>query len=441
MCGAIRSPLETAIALSTLIEAQKKGLAGEILLSTWKGEIENSGLSQNWMNENSIVCIETDPPSGIDFGRGNNRVQKLLLARGLDFFEPDEVVCRVRTDRVSHLLIDTLNHAQSYDAVSSKKSPTYASKPISVLHYSLTEILNVCDLVMISDVRTLRLLTVQTDLGFQSEARPVRAEAFWFYPMLSQSKQVSDMLTKTNSILQSKQICKELDQNKILKTLNASKFRDYINTLRENFNLIKSYSKPKNKLKNKGLVLTKNDLKSYYEEPVNEFLKIDDMNDTTVQNIFNELDTDAVIDGFQKLTSGLLSSYRAEKHAASFDKALSIGSLRNTFPVAAYNLTQEMKTGDRNNLTFDALLEDVGKYKAQVVLQKLVEDRTTIPSINKLIRTRGKYQMGAISDLAKQIINGERNDDIDVELVARILENSNGDDATSLAKKLRQLGD
>lgn len=100
VCGAIRQEFELYTSLAMLCDYRSKGLLDGIVISTWKGEIENIPRLREKFKQLEIYTVELDP---LDDNIGkfmniNYARQSYQLKKGLDFVPDDIFVLKCRTD-------------------------------------------------------------------------------------------------------------------------------------------------------------------------------------------------------------------------------------------------------------------------------------------------------------------------------------------------------
>lgn len=207
MCGAIRRPVEFLFTVGELARLKAEGRLDEIVLSTWRGEIDaHDGLRDRLLGA-GLILIESDPPA--DLGAWNIFGQHKALTEGLDVCPDDCFVFKHRTDKAyggtwafAPFLEADLPETFGPGAVFRHK--------IVCSNYSTTAPLylaDFCFLGHIDDVRQLVNFDRRYDSDFLPSAAMILPEMRWFlHPFLSRSRRLDWWIRKAPVIETSRAI-------------------------------------------------------------------------------------------------------------------------------------------------------------------------------------------------------------------------------------------
>ncbi|MGI4940977.1 MAG: hypothetical protein ACRYHQ_10530 [Janthinobacterium lividum] len=103
-CGLIRRPAYLQEAIVRLVALRRSGMVGEIVVSTWAGEINRYPGMRRYLDENGVVVVEVAPVADKAVSVGNVERQILLLHWGLSALgDSTDYVFKTRPDQPINL--------------------------------------------------------------------------------------------------------------------------------------------------------------------------------------------------------------------------------------------------------------------------------------------------------------------------------------------------
>lgn len=208
MCGTIRDELDFKLSLSKLIDLRNKDKIQHIVLSTWKGEIDQYNGLRDILDQLQVILFETPVVAEELQNSGTQSVnlwrQAKQILYALDKIPSDSFILRLRTDRslnyLNHMEKEKIFDEKNYqiEAIQYGKFPKLFDYKVLVYSPKMVRILHMIDFVFLGYHKDLYKM-INFDVCELSFERSIVANAQWFMqPFLKEFPVLRSYMSFTN---------------------------------------------------------------------------------------------------------------------------------------------------------------------------------------------------------------------------------------------------
>ena len=187
ICGNIRDELDFRLTLQKILQLREDRKIDQIMLSTWKGELDKIPGMKEALVELNVYVIENKPLSDAMQGAPTISVnywrQSVQLKSALDAIPKEDFILRIRTDRSLNYInqMEELGVFENYKIKTLElgKFPKIFNYKVTVFGPKVVRILHMIDFALLGQNRDLRKL-INFEVAELLYNKQIVANAQWY---------------------------------------------------------------------------------------------------------------------------------------------------------------------------------------------------------------------------------------------------------------------